>query len=500
MITSEPKTNNDWLRLDRDVGRLFSAAPLSAVGSLGHGPRDELYLGRASEVRLMLHAVQDPAKHILLYGERGLGKTSLANTFWRISSTSNYPILAARVQVYPFDDFSSLWSRALEEFQAVFRHHGTEVRSNFPQVTPDIVRHEFQKVPKNLGAIMIVDEFDLLRDTEARELTANLLKSLHDHAINVTILLIGVAENVEELIINHQSLRRVLSLVKLERMSTADLTAIFDSRLRLTPLGISAEARSEIVTLSRGLPYYIQTLGKFATQNAIKHQRVRIEIEDVSAAMEDFLVEGGQSFADDYRRATDSRLASNIFREVILASALARSDSSGVFEASEVSKTLNEIVPSGGYHHARVQQYLAQFVSDRRGKILIRSGMKSDYRYRFSDALMQPFIIMRAIKDGMINEKLRDLLFHSVKEEEYDEEYQPSVAEANASRLEVILPAVTEEVAGEPPNISESRQLRSKLGIQPGNTSLSAVVPESRHTPTLAPRAPERSWRLFRRS
>src|SRR5579863_4161997 len=172
MTTSEPKTNNEWLQLEREIGRLLSAAPLAAVGSLGHGPREELYLGRAAEVRLMLHAVRDPAKHILLYGERGLGKTSLANTFWRNSGTSDHPMLAARVQVYPFDDFSSLWSRALEEFQTVFRHHNTEVRSNFPHVSPDIVRHEFQKVPGRLGAVMIVDEFDLLRDREARELTA----------------------------------------------------------------------------------------------------------------------------------------------------------------------------------------------------------------------------------------------------------------------------------------------------------------------------------------
>ncbi len=88
---------------------------------------------------------------------------------------------------------------------------------------------------------MIVDEFDLLRVKEARELTANLIKSLHDYGSNVTVILIGVAENVDELLINHQSLRRVLSFVKLARMSTNDLNDILDSRLRLTPLTLSDE-------------------------------------------------------------------------------------------------------------------------------------------------------------------------------------------------------------------------------------------------------------------
>jgi len=457
-------------------------------------------------------------------------------------------MLAARVQVYPFDDFSSLWTRALEEFQTVFRHHNTDLRSNFTQVSPDIVRHEFQKVPARLGAVMIVDEFDLLRDGEARELTANLLKSLHDHAINVTVLLIGVAENVEELIVNHQSLRRVLSLVKLERMKTIELNEILESRLRLTPLKISDDARSEIVTLSCGLPYYVQTLGKFATQNAIKDHRLQMQIEDVNAAIEDFLVEFGQSFTDDYERATDSHLSSNIFREVLLASALALSDPSGVFESSEVTKTLNEIAPGKGYRHARVQQYLAQFITDRRGKMLIRSGMKTDYRYRFSDALMQPFIVLRAIKDGMINENLRQLLLRSGKEQEPDAGYRLGVAEADATRPGMVIPTVAEaagsvreevgavaeetvegkgeaaavaekvgaekeeadavaqaaaavmkEAGAESPMLSASRQARSKLGFHPADAGLSEAAPDDSRTATLAQRPQQRGWRLFRR-
>jgi Cdc6-like AAA superfamily ATPase len=412
MTTDEPRTNDAWLQLELNVGRLFSAAPLSQ----GHGTSENLYTGRASEVRVMMDAVRDPAKHILLYGERGLGKTSLANTFWRNNNTLRQPLFAARVQVYPLDDFSSLWSRALEEFQAVMPqtyNYNKEARSQLEHVSPDIVRREFQKIPPRVGAIMIVDEFDLLRAKAARELTANLIKSLHDYGSNVTVILIGVAENVDELLINHQSLRRVLSFVKLERMSTNDLNDILDSRLRLTPLTISDDARSEIVTLSCGLPYYAQILGKFAAQHAVKYKRVRVQIEDVNAAIERFLVESGESFANDYQRATDSRQARNIVQEIILASALAFSDARGMFKFAEVAKTLDLIAPGKNQHHARVKQYLTQFASDRRGKILTRSGIKPDYRYRFSDALMQPFIIMAAIQNKMIDESLRRLLFHS---------------------------------------------------------------------------------------
>ena len=451
MTMNEPKTDDDWPQFELDVGRLFSAAPLSPVGSPDYVPGG-LDPGRASEVRLMMQAVRDPAKHILLYGERGLGKTSLANTFWRGNgSTTPHPLLVARVQACPFDDFSSLWSRALVELQTAGRLYSQEIRSDFEQVSPDTVRREFQKIPRHIGVIMIVDEFDLLQEREARLLTANLLKSLHDYSVNVTILLIGVAENVDELIINHQSLRRVLSLIKLERMSKVDLNEVLDSRLRLTPLEFSDDARSEIVSLSCGLPYYVQILGRFSTQNAITHRRMRVQVEDMNAAIDNFLVESGQSFVGDYQRAIDSRQTANIFQEVILASALAFSDASSCFKPSEVHKALRLISPAKDERYSRIQQYLSQLASDRRGRMLIRRGMKPDYQYRFSDALMQPFIIMRAIKDGMIDERLRRVLFHSGSEQFRNGGYRLGVAKAYAAQLGMIIPAVTEGAGEENP-------------------------------------------------
>jgi hypothetical protein len=398
----EPKTNREWLQLELAVVRLFSAAPLSPDRSPYNGFEEGLYAGRSSEGHRMMEAVRDPAKHILLYGERGIGKTSISNNFWTKYDKFSEPVLVVRVQAYPFDDFSSLWLRVLEELYIVAEHYYKEMRSDFTHVSPDIVRREIQKLPKHLIPLIIIDEFDLLRAEEARNLTANLLKSLHDYGVNVTVLLIGVADNVEELISNHQSLRRVLSLVKLERMSILELNEILDKRLQLTPLSLANDARSAIVGISCGLPYYVQILGKFSAQNAIRDQRLRIILEDVNAAIEDFIIDSGQSFAEDYRRVTESRQMGNMFQEVILASALAQSDISGFFKLPEVVSALNLLVISKNWKYSQVQRYLSQFVSDRRGRILIRRGIGVDSRYRFSDATIQPFIVMRAIQERRI--------------------------------------------------------------------------------------------------
>jgi hypothetical protein len=430
---NEPKTNKDWLQLELQVARLFSAAPLSPDRSPDNGSEGGLYAGRSFEGHRMIEAVRDPAKHILLYGERGIGKTSTSNNFWTKDQNFSYPVLVVRSQAYPFDDFSSLWRRTLEELQIVAEQYACkEIRSDLTHVSPDSVRREFQKMPGHLISIIIIDEFDLLRTEEARLLTANLLKSLHDYGVNVTVVLIGVADDVEELVANHQSLRRVLSLIKLERMSFAELNEILDRRLQLTPLSLANDARSAIVGISCGLPYYVQTLGKFSAQNAIRGQRLQILLDDVNVAIEEFIIDNGQSFAEAYQRITESRKKGNMFQEVILAGALAQSDISGFFKSSEVARVLDLMVIDQPRNEFQIQRYLSQFASERRGRALIRRGIGAASRYRFSDATMQPFIIMRAINARRFEGGCRDFLFHWYKEKVHDASHRLNAADGSA--------------------------------------------------------------------
>ena len=420
MTMDAPKTDRDWLQLELRLGQLFSSAPLAPALSLEHGPEEELSAGRAAVAQRMMEAVRDPAKHIILYGERGIGKTSLSNTFWRGPDIMQRPTFTARVQAYPSDKFSSLWKRALDELRTTGQSYCRELRADHNDISPDIIRRELQKMDRNAKPLIIIDEFDLLRRREARESTANLLKTLHDCAINVTILLIGVAEDVGELITDHQSLRRALLPVKLERMNTTELEEILDERVRLIPLTISFDARSKIISLACGLPYYIQILGKYAAQSAIRNRRVRILIQDVDAAVEKFVVESEPSFLDGYRRATESRQADNLFREVILACAITPTDSDGFFRSSDVIQTLNLMSSEKHRESIHIQQHLSQFISEKRGNILIRRGADTSHKYRFADATMQSFIIMKAIIDGIVPDHLGEVFRHFSTKESRD--------------------------------------------------------------------------------
>lgn len=402
------KTENEWLALEWEVGSLFSGAPVA---------EEEMFAGRTPEVSRMLEAVLDRAKHVVLFGERGVGKTSIANVFWKRYNKALQTIIAARVQADPSDSFSSLWIKAIEELKAVGAATGRSdlipLQTEYDQVNPDIIRRELQKCRPNAIPIIIIDEFDKLRDSDARELTAHVIKALYDNAdtINTTIIIVGVAEDIRELVEDHKSLTRALTEIKMERMRSPELNEVLDKRLRLTPVTISGDARWTVVTLSRGMPYYVQMLGKYSSLNTVRRRKLKIELEDVESAMDRLIIDSGQSFQDDYRHAVHSNQSDNLFKEVLLSCALAPTDESGFFTPTNVIEPLNSILHERK-RHAHFDRHLREFISEKRGHILIRRGDERQYRFRFHDPMMQPYVIIKGIRDGMIDEPTRQKLLY----------------------------------------------------------------------------------------
>src|SRR4051794_9787010 len=99
-MTRSKTRDMNWVTLEWEVGSLFSGAPVA---------EEEMFAGRTPEVSRMLEAVLDPAKHVILFGERGVGKTSIANVFWKRYNKTLQTVVAARAQADPSDSFSSLW-------------------------------------------------------------------------------------------------------------------------------------------------------------------------------------------------------------------------------------------------------------------------------------------------------------------------------------------------------------------------------------------------------
>ena len=403
MLKTKPQSNEDWLTLQFEIQRLFDGAPVS---------EEQMFAGRLPEVTKMLQTVMERSRHVVLFGERGVGKTSLSNIFWRRYGNTLQSFVVARVQCGPQDDFSSIWIRALDELKAAGISRGrpeyVDFDTDFTAITPSEIRRELQKINPNALPIIILDEYDKIIDQDAKTLTANLIKELYDFTVHTTVILVGVAENISQLVADHASIGRALVDVPLNRMSENELKEIIHQRASQTPITFSNDAIWTIVTLSRGLPFFTQTLSKLAALNALEGRRLKIENGDVEAAMKRFTEDTAVSFRDAYRSATQTNQKSNL-QESLLACALARSNDEGFFKAVDVVDPFSAIMKERR-RIAHFDKHLRRFCSEDGGNILSKRGGERQQTFRFTDPMMQPYVIMRGIQSGMIDANAKSLL------------------------------------------------------------------------------------------
>ncbi len=192
-------------------------------------------------------------------------------------------------------------------------------------------------------------------------------------------------------------------------MSQDELNEILNGRLKLIPMKLDADARWKIVTLARGLPFYVHMLGKYAFQSAALKKRLIVKDEDVDAAMDRFISEKEQSFFEEYNAATSSNQTDANFKQVLLACALAKHDDSGFFSHTSVISPLSKVLKRT-VAHANFKRHLTEFLSESRGQILVRRGRERQYRYRFRDPMMQPYIIIKGIRENMVDQSTKDAL------------------------------------------------------------------------------------------
>jgi hypothetical protein len=78
--------------------------------------REELFFGRITQVRQVIDAINQPGQHAIIFGERGVGKTSLGQILKAKLKTINaVPIFSPLVTCNSSDDYTTIWQRAIEE-------------------------------------------------------------------------------------------------------------------------------------------------------------------------------------------------------------------------------------------------------------------------------------------------------------------------------------------------------------------------------------------------
>jgi Cdc6-like AAA superfamily ATPase len=386
-----PETKEDWAALDYRAADIFSP----------HAPIDEeqLFDGRMDLVEGLVETIFQRGQHAILYGERGVGKTSLCNILKdKIFARSKFYSVTKR-SCTAQHDYRRIWSQLFDhlllpngQYLSDTIHKDTDAYDIFKAV---------DQLPTKIHPIFVVDEYDRVLDADTHVKMADTIKYFSDYSSKATLVIVGVARDVKELFGGHPSIERNVRQLPMPLMSKEELSKIFEKRLPDLGMTIDVPVRETLIKLAQGLPGYTHLLGQNAARSAIRRRSLNIAVEDLNDALKKSIDQCDEKIKELYANSVRSTKPLNQYRQALLACALAPIDDRGYFAAADVKGPFSRIMgkPLDIPHYAR---HLNEFCDLKRGPSLVKVGQAKSYQFRFADALLRPFVVIKGINEGLI--------------------------------------------------------------------------------------------------
>ena len=366
----------------------------------------DLLFGRQNEVKALFETINTPGQHVLLYGERGVGKTSLANVMAAlVQVASTQELFVKRCDSH--DNFATILAAPLGRVGADLTLMEVEkaaesevgggasvgpfsVESSRSQEVVATYQANGKLSPSTVGAalgtlrgLLVIDEADAISQDADRRQLAELIKNLSDAGSPFKIMVVGIAATGAELTAAHPSVARCLREVKLRRMAPAELRAIVVSGAESLGLHYTSDAVETIVKLSAGYPHFTHLLALKCAEEAIGEQRTRIENRHLRAALRLAVDDAEGTLRRVYGDAVRSQ--SDLYRQILVACATFETEE---FSSAELRDAI-ERVAGLPISQGSLNNYFQRLVSNTGSAILRRTGQG---HYRFEDPRMAGYV------------------------------------------------------------------------------------------------------------
>lgn len=404
MSGSRRMSADDWAATRFEATRLFT--PSTPIGVA------ELFAGRRQQMSTLINTIGEPGRHAILYGEPGVGKTSVAQIIQYLIPRMPSQVRFIREPAFSNDTFSSLWLRVFSQIELTLEQSGNTSRHALSEIYAtgvsqgDVKRALSLSFTLNDIPIIVIDEYNVIKDANVPAEMAETIKSLSDDGVNVTIIVVGVSDSVGDLVRGHQSIIRCSEEILMPRMDKNEMRELLEKRVSKLGMKIDGNTKWKIINLSKGLPAFAHSLGRGSVTNAIDAKHMIITEQDVDGAISMILRSSQNTLKEDYELSTKSNQDRARFRQVLTACALAKSDESGYFFPKQVQAPLNSILGKV-VDFADFHKIIRDFTDEKRGGVLKQKGTDRQFRYRFRNPAMQPFVIMKGIEEGFLDDQAK---------------------------------------------------------------------------------------------
>jgi hypothetical protein len=271
-----------------------------------------------------------------------VGKTSLGQIISaKLKAMNAIPIISPLVTCDSIDNYYTIWHKIFDEVQLRedrgFDRDRDEDDRATDYLSPHDVRVFLEQQSRNGLTYVIIDEFDKVSDDNVRKLMADTIKLLSDRAVEATMILIGVSDDVTGLISDHRSVERCLTQVPMPRMHPDELAQIVNKGLDKAGMSIEPSGLDEITGLSKGLPHYTHLLALHSARTALDQKTLAVSADHVKAAVRTAIDQSHESIRTEYDKATYTTKKKSLHAKVLLACAMAEHDDFGRFLPASVS-------------------------------------------------------------------------------------------------------------------------------------------------------------------
>jgi hypothetical protein len=373
----------------------------------------DFFKGRQQDVERLRGELRTPGRQVAIYGERGVGKTSLAVLayfFARISDEATYLVRCQSEHTYD-TIFGDLLLQAGIAFMpeiteresarrgalqiggaspSIGRRTRTSERaiSAASRIGPALLLHHLAE----REGLLIIDEYDRVEDEATHTRLAETLKHFSDSASSTKIIVVGVAETLSGLVGEHESLTRCLAQLQLDRMRDDELAEIVTTGEERVSVTFQETVRRKVIALSDHFPFYTHLLCKYSAEEAGKvlqdnpRAKVVVAEPEYRKALRKAIKTGEASLRDAYQDAVITvKRKTEMFRNVLWAVAYAESREVQVQEIAENIGLLIGEKPK----IVSLSNYLGRLISAKKKEILVR--VRQGY-YKFANPLMRAYI------------------------------------------------------------------------------------------------------------
>lgn len=367
----------------------------------------DLFFGRQKEVQKIIEQINTPGQHSILYGERGVGKSSLANISTKILISKIIKGKLYTKRCDSKDNFLSMLSDPLSDFGVEINLEGTseahkqggkagikipiaDAGISSERTTTKTYSHQaltastIAALLQDKKGLLYIDEVDRIKDIEDKYALAELIKLLSDNGSPFKILIVGVAETADELTGGHPSVQRCLKETQLPGMTNEELKEIVNGGAKKAKLLFDESVITMIAKLSSGYAHFTHLLALKCAEEAISRNTNMIDRNCLNDAIKLAVEDAEGSLKRNYAEAIRS-YGTDMYKTVLLAAArLTRVEFTADQLRQNVEKIQGEPITQGALNN-----YLKRLVSDDNSCILKRMAKGV---YKFCDPRMPSYI------------------------------------------------------------------------------------------------------------